>query len=341
MRSEVAPAAPTASTAPPGPTATPPLSAEAFGELTSPFRRELLVHCYRMLGSIDDAEDAVQEAFTRAWNRRATFRRDISFRAWLYRITTNVCLDVIERRKRASGEALLAVQPIPDDLLDEPSAGPEARYAAHESISLAFLTALQLLTPRQRGVLILRDVLSWRAAEVAELLDVSVPAANSALHRARQTLARRYPPVDITTRAAPDRLPGRMRSLLVHYVRAWEAADIPGLVALLREDAVVSMPPGLTIEGASAIGVFLARSVFVDGLRIRLRPVPTNGGSGFVLYSGAATDPALKPYAVLIVEFDRDRDEPRVARMSVFAEPRLIARFAPPEEIPNESSGSR
>ena len=141
-------------------------SAEAFGELTSPYRRELLVHCYRMLGSIDDAEDAVQDALARAWHGRNTFQRAISFRAWLYRIATNACLDAIERRKR-DGEESLGVGPIPDDLLDDTSAGPEARYDAHESISLAFLTAIQLLPPRQRAVLILRDVLSWRAAEVA------------------------------------------------------------------------------------------------------------------------------------------------------------------------------
>lgn len=145
-------------------------SAEAFGELTSPYRRELLVHCYRMLGSIDDAEDAVQDAFVRAWRGRNTFRRVISFRAWLYRIATNACLDAIERRKRGrGGQMSYEVGPFPDDVLEESSAGPEARYDAHEAISLAFLRALQLLPPRQRAVLILRDVLSWRAAEVAEL----------------------------------------------------------------------------------------------------------------------------------------------------------------------------
>ena len=313
-----------------------PLSADAFGALTSPYRHELLVHCYRMLGSIDDAEDAVQEALARAWNGRASFRRDISFRAWMYRIASNVCLDAIDRRKRYPGHDVLpTVQPIPDDLLDEPSAGPEARYDAHESISLAFLTALQVLTPRQRAVLILRDVLSWRAAEVAELLDVSLPATNSALHRARQTLARRYPPTDISAPRAPGHVRGRVRSLLAHYVRAWEAADIPGLVALLREDAIVSMPPGLVIEGAAAIGAFLARSVFVDGRRIRLLPVPANGGSTFVLYSGSATEPLVQPYAVLVAEITADLagDELRVSRMNVFAEPRLIARFGAPEEL--------
>lgn len=137
-------------------------SAAAFDELTNPFRRELVVHCDRMLGSIDDAEDAVQDTLVRAWNGRSTFQRAVSLRAWLYRIATNVCLDAIQRRKRVKGSSeSLDIGPIPDELIDEESAGPEARYDARESISLAFLTALQLLPPRQRAVLIVRDVLAW------------------------------------------------------------------------------------------------------------------------------------------------------------------------------------
>src|SRR5450755_844234 len=184
-------------------------SAEAFGELTDPYRRALLVHCYRMLGSIDDAEDAVQETLIRAWNGRATFRLAISFRAWLYRIATNTCLDAIARRRRGgAGEERLGVGPFPDDLLGETAAGPETRYDSHESISLAFLTALQLLPPRQRAVLILRDVLSWRAAEVAELLELTVPAVNSALHRARTTVSQHYAPVAAPAARAPLADPG-------------------------------------------------------------------------------------------------------------------------------------
>jgi RNA polymerase sigma-70 factor (ECF subfamily) len=304
-------------------------SADAFGDLTTPYRRELLVHCYRMLGSIDDAEDAVQETLVRAWNGRHTFTVAISFRAWLYRIATNVCLDAIERRKRGSaGGESLEVQPVPADLLDETDQGPEARYDARESISLAFLTALQLLSPQQRAVLILRDVLSWRAAEVAELLDLSVPAANSTLHRSRQTLARRYTPSGATGASAgtPSLAdPRPPRALLDRYVRAWEAADIPGLVALLREDAIVSMPPALTITGSTAIGRFLAESVFGHDLRIRLEPTEANGGPAYLIYSGAAGAPTLEPYAVLILGIDRERS--KVARMAVFADPTLVARF--------------
>jgi RNA polymerase sigma-70 factor (ECF subfamily) len=180
------------------------------------------------------------------------------------------------------------VGPFPDDLLEEPAAGPEIRYDSHESISLAFLTALQLLPLRQRAVLILRDVLSWHAGEVAELLELSVPAVNSALRRAPTTIANRYPPAGTgrDQRATPTA--GKLRNLLERYVRAWEAADVPGLVALLRDDAVVSMPPGIIVAGRDEIAAFLAGSVFVDGLRIRLRALRANGVPGFAVYSGAA-----------------------------------------------------
>jgi RNA polymerase sigma-70 factor, ECF subfamily len=295
---------------------------DEFDALAAPFRGALLVHCYRMLGSIDDAEDAVQEAMVRAWRGWTTFTQDVSFRGWLYRIATNVCLDAIERRKRAWGSAGRAeVQPVPEDLLEEPSAGPESRYDTRESISFAFLTALQVLSPRQRGVLILRDVLGWRAAEVADLLGLSVPAANSTLHRARVALAGSYLPASVR----PAVEPGRLRSLLDRYVRAWESADVAGLVRLLREDAVVSMPPTLTIVGAKAIGAFLAGSVFA-GRQVRLQAVEANGVPAFVIRSGIDAG-TLESYAILALGFDADG---RVTRMSVFAEPRLVARFAPP-----------
>ena len=305
-------------------------SAEAFGELANTYRRELLVHCYRMLGSIDDAEDAVQDALARAWHGRNTFQRAISFRAWLYRIATNACLDAIERRKRArGGQESLGVEPCPDDVLGETSAGPEALYDSHESISLAFLTVLQLLPPRQRVVLILRDVLAWRAAEVAELLDLTVPAVNSALHRARTTVSRQYRPSHAAADHGPIREPGALRSLLDRYVRAWEAADIAGLVALLRDDAVVSMPPGLSFTGRQEIGAFLAGSVFIGGTRIRLMPIGANGGPAFVIYSGSGTGAPLRTYAVLLL----DTDESSIARMSVFVDRRVITRFGQPEEL--------
>jgi RNA polymerase sigma-70 factor (ECF subfamily) len=310
-------------------------SADAFGDLTTPYRRELLVHSYRMLGSIDDAEDAVQETLVRAWNARHTFTVASSFRAWLYRIATNVCLDAIDRRKRRrAGAGLFEVVPVPADLLDETEPGPEARYDAHESISLAFLTALQLLSPRQRAVLILRDVLSWRATEVAELLELSVPAANSTLHRARQALALGYrrgraTGASVGTPSLAE--PRNLRALLERYVRAWETADIPGLVALLRDDAVVSMPPGLTVAGSAAIGRFLAESVFGHDLRIRLVRTDANADEAYLIYSGVSHEPVVRPYAVLVVDLDGATS--KVARMAVFADRRLVDRFGPAPEL--------
>src|SRR4030081_1517871 len=157
-------------------------SAEDFGDQVAHFRSELLVHCYRMLGTIDEAEDAVQDTLGRALRGRQTFRRSISLRAWLYRIATNVCLNAIELRKRGRVEP----GPCPDNLLTgiaSSETGPEARYDAHEAVSLAFLTVLQVLPPRQRAVLLLRDVLAFRAAEAAALLEMSVPGVTSALQR--------------------------------------------------------------------------------------------------------------------------------------------------------------
>ena len=307
-------------------------SAEAFGAETSPFRRELIVHAYRMLGSIDDAEDAVQEALTRAWRGRGTFQRSISLRAWLYRITTNTCLDMIEQRRRAP--SLIhhdGISPIPDDVLGDASAEPEARYDAHESVSLAFLTALQLLPPRQRAVLILRDVLAWQAAEVGELLEISVSAANSALHRARTTISNQYNRPSRAVERMPAAEPGGLRALLERYVRAWETADVAGLVALLREDAVVSMPPAVLIRGRDAIGTFLADAVFAGGVWIRLVPISANRTPAFALYSGVGAG-VLPLYALLVV----DVAGRTVERMSVFTDPRLPARFGVPSEVPSE-----
>lgn len=312
-------------------------SSATFAERTSPYRGELLAHCYRMLGSIHDAEDAVQEAMARAWNRRATFTRGASVRPWLYRIATNACLDQLERRRRDVGRAQAVAEPIPDDLLDIRNPSPEARFDARESVSLAFLAALQLLTPRQRAVLILRDVLAWRAAEAAELLGMSLPAANSALNRARTVLARRYAPrehsaVALAPGANPaprsDPLPTRLRSLLDRYVRAWETADIPGLVALLHEDAIVTMPPAVVLAGRDAIAAFLASSVFDGGREVRLRSVVSNAGVAWLLSSrrGAATP--FEPYCVLVAQVDAEGST--INRLDVFTAGRTVERFANP-----------
>jgi RNA polymerase sigma-70 factor (ECF subfamily) len=305
-------------------------SAEAFGVLVDPYRRQLLVHCYRMLGSIDDAEDAVQDAFVRAWNGRSTFKRNVSLRAWLYRIATNACLDAIDRRKRGRGrEENLGVGPFPDSLLTEMTAGPEARYDARESISLAFLTALQVLPPRQRAVLILRDVLSWHSAEVADLLEMSVPSVNSALQRARTSLSQRYATPAGSAIVRPPADPGHLRALLERYVRAWESADIPGLVALLRDDAVLSMPPGASVSGAAAIGAFLANSVLSGVGRRRLLPTGANGGPAFIVYASPDDADPLRALAILLIE----AGELGIARIVAFFDPQLVGRFAGTGEL--------
>jgi RNA polymerase sigma-70 factor, ECF subfamily len=299
-------------------------SAEAFGDQVARHHIELLVHCYRMLGTIDDAEDAVQEALTRAWQGRQTFRRTISFRAWLYRIATNVCLNQIELRKRDRGKAEHVIGPSPDHLLTAVAAaetGPEARYDAHESISLAFLTVLQLLPPRQRAVLLLRDVLAFRAAEVAALLDMSVPAVNSAHQRARATLRSNYNSSERSRTTMPARQPSA-RNLLERYVRAWEAADVAGLVALLRDDAVLTMPPKPTVIGARPIADFLADSIFTIA-PMRLFETHANGSPAFAAYFQEPAGNRLSLFALLVIANDRHQ----ITHIHAFADPRVLARF--------------
>ncbi|GAY12180.1 RNA polymerase, sigma-24 subunit, ECF subfamily [Pseudonocardia sp. N23] len=212
-------------------------------------RRELHVHCYRMLGSFDEAEDLVQETFLRAWKARGQFDEATNLRAWLYRIATNACLDALRRRKRAvpkseSPAEVTWLQPYPDQLLDAVAPSderPDVVAVARETIGLAFLAAIQLLPARQRAVLVLRDVLEWSAAETADLLEMTVPAANSALQRARATLRERLP-ADHGDWQAP--LPtDEEQALLERFVRAHTTGDPDELVALVRHDIRVTMPP--------------------------------------------------------------------------------------------------
>ena len=286
-------------------------SADAFGEHVAGYRSELFAHCYRMLGSVDEAEDALQDALARAWERRHMFGESISFRAWLYRIATNTCLNAIEGRKRDRTEP----GPCPDGLLTgiaSTDAGPEARYAMQESVSLAFLTVLQVLPPRQRAVLLLRDVLAFRAAEVARLLEISAQAVNSLLQRARTTLRGKY--VRPTFADSPD--------LLARYVRAWEAADVASLVALLREDAVLAMPPRPSVIGARSIGGFLAESVSAIG-SMRLVAARANWGPALAAYV------QTRLFALLVI----DTDGERITRFHAYADPRVATRFGLPAQL--------
>ena len=272
----------------------------AFQRLTDRYRGELLVHCYRMLGSFHDAEDALQETLLRAWRGLESFEGRSALRPWLYRIATNACLDAIaSRRRRAlpngthpaaqTGESLpgpvmepLWIDPLPDNLIDlRPAVNPEAHYDARESVTLAFLATLQTLPGRQRAALILRDVLGWSASEVADLLETSSAAVNSALRRARVSMKAYHP-----DRKSPDD-GEQTAALLSRYVDAWQAADAAGLVALLREDALITMPPlPLWYHGAAAIQWFFATQLFAGEAagRFRLVAARANGSPAFATY---------------------------------------------------------
>jgi RNA polymerase sigma-70 factor, ECF subfamily len=238
---------------------TPELATEtAFGALTERHRRELQVHCYRMLGSLDEAEDLTQETFLRAWRFRSTYAGRASVRAWLYRIATNACLDALERRPRVPSETgeVLWLQPIPDELLEQVATGddePDAEIAARETIELAFLVAIQHLAPRARAALILRDVLGWRAREVAELLETTEASVNSALQRARAGMKEHLPASRSEWTGSPS---AADRALVAKYMAASEAGDGAALKAMMAEDLRFTMPP--------ESGVYDGRDAVVD-----------------------------------------------------------------------------
>jgi len=289
----------------------------AFAELVESYRRELQVHCYRMLGSLEDSEDLVQETFLRAWRRRESFQGRSTFRAWLYGIATNACLDALERRPRTlsahHGAQPLAevpwLQPYPDRLLEEvPSsdAEPEDEVVAKETIELAFIAAIQLLPPRQRAVLIARDVLGWSAAESAALLDISVPAANSALQRARATLKEHLP--RHRTEWAPGSDPSREeQALLRRYIEATDTGDPAAMVKLLREDAFFAMPPEpFSCVGGEAIVESWVQGGFGDDSWGQLRCVlaRVNKQPAVACYVKRAGDTEYRPLALDVLRIE-------------------------------------
>jgi RNA polymerase sigma-70 factor (TIGR02960 family) len=274
----------------------------AFRELTEPHRRELQVHCYRMLGSLQDAEDALQDTLLAAWQGLAGFDGRASLRTWLYRIATNRCLNARRSANRRQAKEwdvpnveppeptrlgeVVWLEPYPDarveGAIDGPL-GPAARYEQTESISLAFVTALQVLPPRQVAVLVLRDVLGFRASEVADMLDSTVESVNSALKRARAGLRRRQ---STTSGREPPPGPGSTveDAIVTKFVRAWEAADLDELVGLLTDDVFVSMPPiPFEYEGRDVVARFCA-SIFHAGRRFDLVPTRANGQPAFGAY---------------------------------------------------------
>jgi len=279
---------------------------DAFRQLTELHRRELLVHCYRMLGSLQDAEDALQDTLLAAWQSLAGFEGRSSLRTWLYRIATHRCLDARRAASRRPVKAwdvpnveppeptrfgdVLWLEPIPDALLAGiiVPLGPEARYEQTESISLAFVTALQLLPPRQLAVLILRDILGFHAEEVADVLDSTVDSVNSAVKRARASLQRRQP--TLASREPPPVAGSPSEDALVaRFAGAWESADVDALVALLTDDAFISMPPiPFAYEGRDVVARFCA-GLFDAGRRFDLLPTRANGQPAFGAYLRAPT----------------------------------------------------
>ena len=287
----------------------------AFRRLVEPYRQALEAHCYRMLGSADDAEDFVQETLLRAWRRLDSFERRSSVNTWLYRIATNACLDELERR----GRQPRPVQPFPDARLEEPAAPiyePAARYALREGMELALIRAFQMLPGRQRAVLILRDVLGWTGPEVAELLDSTVASVNSALQRARATIDQELPG-DLE---APDA--ETERELLRRYVDAWGRVDVDGLVALLREDATMTMPPLPALLGAPAIGRFFTR--LCDGGDIgQIRVVPTSANGRPAVVMRRDQGGTVTPHGLMVLDVDGDR----IGRLETYLEPDLVPLF--------------
>jgi RNA polymerase sigma-70 factor (TIGR02960 family) len=252
-----------------------------FAALVEPHRRELHVHCYRMLGSFEEAEDQVQETLLRAWRGRGSFAGGAGLRAWLYKIATNACLDALRSRARRPVDSyaeLPFLQPYPDRLLDEVAPAeqqPDAVVVARETIELTFIALIQLLPARQRAAVILRDVLDWSAAETAELLDVSVASANSALQRGRETLRNALPSRPSERRASSEELSEEEQRLLAGFIAAHEAGDAQASAALMREDIRVTMPPQpMVFDGRDSLAPLLATAFGPDGMG-EWRLVPT------------------------------------------------------------------
>jgi RNA polymerase sigma-70 factor (ECF subfamily) len=320
------------------------LDSDAFGQTLEPYRARLRIHCYRLMGSLQDAEDIVQETFLRAWKRRETYEGRASFSAWLYRIATHACLDSLAKHPRRMiprtrgavsttdqpiGESIyepIWLEPLPDEWLLPDESNPEAVVVGRERISVAFMAALHLLPPRQRAVLLLREVLEWSASEVAEALDLSVSAVKSLLRRARVNLSTQppespQPPLD-------DSLQARLQA----YVQAWEAADIPALLALLTEDATFSMPPiPGWYQGVAEIGRLVGKTIFAGPAagRWKLIPAQANRQIAFGLYRVDPERGAHSAYGIQVVTFNGVR----VSDIITFRTPDLVSRFGLPEHL--------
>jgi RNA polymerase sigma-70 factor (TIGR02960 family) len=289
----------------------------AFGELISPYRRELQVHCYRMLGSLQDAEDVLQETLLAAWQDLPRFEQRSSLRTWLYQISTHRCLNALRSARRRPqtdwpppgltlpapsrlGEVLW-LEPYPDAFLKglpDSTHGPEARYEAREAMSLAFITAVQLLPPRQRAVLILRDVLGFPARDAARMLESTEESVTSALKRARATMQDHQ---EASEDPAPPAGSATEQELVAQLTRAYEMADIDELITLLTEDVLLTMPPApLEYMGRELVARFLTAVVFEPGLDFRMIPSRANGQPALGVYAREPTAPVFEPTGVLV-----------------------------------------
>jgi RNA polymerase sigma-70 factor (ECF subfamily) len=320
---------------------------QAFRELTDAHRRELQVHCYRILGSVQDAEDALQETLLSAWRGLDGFEERASLRAWLYTIATNRCLNVLRdgaRRPQERGPLSFQppeptrygevawLEPYPDALLDglpDTAPGPDARYEAREAVGLAFVTALQRMPPRQRAALVLRDVLGYRASEVASMLDTTETSANSALQRARATLDASAPPVRERARLPHS---SSERELVGRFADAFESGSVEQIVALLTDDAWVTMPPEpFEYQGLDTLADFFAHAFAARGERTdRLVPTRANGQPAFGHYLGDAQAPIVRGVGVIVLTLDGDR----ISQLTRFGGSALLARFGLPRTLP-------
>jgi RNA polymerase sigma-70 factor (TIGR02960 family) len=315
---------------------------DAFRELTDPYRRELQLHCYRILGSLQDAEDLLQETLVAAWRGLDRFEGRASLRAWLYRIATNRCLNMLRDRgqesppvpepsapTRRSDPSWL--EPYPDVLLDgvaDPSPGPEARYEMREAVGLAFVAALQHLPPRQRAVLVLRDVLGFRGAEVADMLGSSEASIKGALQRARATLDTRLPAGG--GERAPLPSSARERELVGRFVDAVERGDTDGVVSMLTDDAWLTMPPQpYEYQGPVAIAAFLHDRARVRGVPLRLVPTRANGQPAFGCYLPDPQAAIAHAYGLLVLTLEGDR----ISAITWFFDRSLFPNFGLPRTL--------
>jgi RNA polymerase sigma-70 factor, ECF subfamily len=325
---------------------------QSFERLAEPYRREIKLHCYRMLGSLHEADDLVQETYLRAWRGFATLDSFELFRAWLYKIATNACLNALATRKTARrlmpdqlGAPLTGptttmpgapatdvawLEPIPDSDVQgiaDDAPNPEARYAAHEAVQLAFVAAIQQLPPRQRAALLLCDVLGWSAAEAATLLAGSTASINSAMQRARETLAKRYP--EGRPEASPHPDPAQ-EQLLDRYLKAWEGHDVDGFVALLQEDAEVTMPPWLQwFVGREAVRSFFAMAWKTCG-GMRLLPTSANGQPAFAVYERSATSGIWGAHSIHVLTVTHRK----ITALTLFLDPKLFSAFGLSQMLP-------